>query len=654
MIAQGSANRQRRDRTAESLFDVERRDDEHEFVNALCGQRLQIQKFHEVSPLIAEELAMNGKEAFGNGKGLDRAVIGGHDGDLARASPLGGGQSDSRLRSIERGAILIPSFQPAGAEKKRVARFKTDALLARDLFNFGGSDDVSSGKMRDTMMTGDIKQHAARDNRTDPINRILFGATRINRFLRFMAVVHNAIGADMAERVYMGRAVSVDHQQIFRAAESGTAEILMHGNVPVFVATRPDGRSRFQRNRERIRFAFFNESRSPARDFGRDIVERPSLVGVAPFSPIERFLCHDLDRSELGNGGQDQFPDACGKNPRNAVEWPRDDCVVPKETLRMKICFMGTPDFAIPTLERLVESRHEVCLVVTQPSKPKGRGQVLADPPVKTLADSRGIPVLQPKSLKTESIEGKIRELGVDVIVVVAYGKILPTSLLESPKIGCLNVHASLLPEYRGAAPIQRAMLEGRLETGVTIMKVAPELDAGPIVAQSKMDISDDDDALSVSNYLSVLGADLLLRVLDDVENEGLIEGVEQEHSEATYAAMLKKEEGQIPWNETSEQIMYRIRALTPWPGCFTTMDGKQMRIIQAEPLDADEAEHHGVVPKAPSGSVAGIMKGFGFIVKTGDGHLLITQLQPEGKPVMDAAAFLNGRALKLGQRLGN
>ncbi|MBI1784238.1 methionyl-tRNA formyltransferase [Candidatus Sumerlaeota bacterium] len=319
----------------------------------------------------------------------------------------------------------------------------------------------------------------------------------------------------------------------------------------------------------------------------------------------------------------------------------------------MKICFMGTPDFAVPTLQRLIESRHEVALAVTQPSKPKGRGQKIVDPPVKVIAHQHGIPVIQPASLKKEPIEDKIREHGIDVIVVVAYGKILPESLLKSPRIGCLNVHASLLPEYRGAAPIQRAILEGRLETGVTIMKVEPALDTGPIIAQQKMEIQPDDDALSVSHFLSVLGADLLLRVLDDIERSGTIEGVEQDHSLATHAAMLTKEEGRIPWDHTSEQIMFRLRAFTPWPGCFTMLAGKRMGVLQAEPLDSEEAAHNKLDDELPPGTVTGIIKGFGFTVRTGDGHLLVTQLQPEGKPAMDADAYLNGYPIKTGQKLG-
>ncbi len=314
---------------------------------------------------------------------------------------------------------------------------------------------------------------------------------------------------------------------------------------------------------------------------------------------------------------------------------------------------MGTPDFAVPALDRLLASRHEVCLVVTQPSKPKGRGRKIADPPIKTLAGGRGIPVLQPVSLKKEPLEDKIKESGIDAIVIVAYGKILPESLLNAPRLGCLNIHASLLPKYRGAAPIQRALMDGQMETGVTIMKVVPQLDAGPIIAQERVEIHDDDDALSLANVLSVVGADLLLRVLDDIEREGVIEGEAQDETEATYAAMISKSDGEIPWKATSHEIMFRLRALSPWPGLFTTLDGKRLRVHQAEPMSEDEAEKIGADDALAPGSVSGFLKEFGFAIRTGDGHLLIRQLQLEGKQATEADAFLHGHPLKIGTKLG-
>jgi methionyl-tRNA formyltransferase len=319
----------------------------------------------------------------------------------------------------------------------------------------------------------------------------------------------------------------------------------------------------------------------------------------------------------------------------------------------MKIAFMGTPDFAVPTLERLISSGHEVKLVVTQPSKPKGRGQKPADPPVKLAADRQGIAVIQPASLKRDPIDQKIRDLGIDLIVVVAYGKLLPKSLLEAPRLGAINVHASLLPEYRGAAPIQRALMDGRFETGVTIMKMVEALDAGPIITQHREEIHDDDDALSLANLLSVVGADLLARVLEDIEEEGTINGIDQDESQATYAPMIKKSEGEIDWSMPSERIMFRLRGLTPWPGLYTVALGSRAKVIQAEVIDQDEAEHIGALESQP-GTISGIVKDVGFTVKTGDGHLLIRRIQPEGKREMDAEEYMRGYTVVTGRALAS
>lgn len=319
----------------------------------------------------------------------------------------------------------------------------------------------------------------------------------------------------------------------------------------------------------------------------------------------------------------------------------------------MKIAYMGTPDFAVPTLQRLIESPHDVNLVVTQPSKPRGRGQKTTDSPVKVLAEQHGIDVLQPVSLKREPLEEEIRRRGIDVIVVAAYGKLLPQSLLDAPKIGCINIHASLLPAYRGAAPIQRALMKGDLETGVTIMEMVAELDAGPMLAQQRVQIEEDDDALSLTNMLSVLGADMLMGVLADVERKGKIEGESQDDDLATYAPMISKEEGWIDWSLPTVDLMCRLRALTPWPGFFTTVRGKRLRVIQAEPLTTEEAAVHVKDPDADPGVIVGFMKGFGPIVRTGTGFLLLLRVQLEGKAQMTASDFMRGFKLEIGQRLG-
>lgn len=324
----------------------------------------------------------------------------------------------------------------------------------------------------------------------------------------------------------------------------------------------------------------------------------------------------------------------------------------------MKIAYMGTPDFAVPPLTRLIESPHEVVLVVTQPSRPRGRGRKVVDPPVKTLADEHGIPVLQPESLKTSGddgvrIEDRVRELGVDLIVVVAFGMLLPQSLLDVPPLGAVNIHGSLLPAYRGAAPVQRCIMDGCQETGVTIMKVVRKLDAGPMIAQERIEIHEDDDARSVTDLLSVLGADLLIRVLDDIEKSRTVEGIEQDESAATYAAKLTRADSDIDWTQTSERIMYRLRGLTPWPGAWTRWEGGRLRLIQAEPLAESEAEHNGAILTLKGGSICGLMPGFGFVVATGGGPLLVTKVQLEGKPATDAAAFMRGHDVRVGQKLG-
>lgn len=314
---------------------------------------------------------------------------------------------------------------------------------------------------------------------------------------------------------------------------------------------------------------------------------------------------------------------------------------------------MGTPEFAVPALQALIDSRHEVVLVVTQPSRPKGRGLKPVDPPVKTLADANGIPVIQPASVKREPIDAKVRELGVDAIVVVAFGQILPQSLLDAPRLGALNIHASLLPEYRGAAPIQRALMEGRLETGVTIMRVELKLDAGPIISQEVVPIHEDDDALSLASILSYEGARLLTRALEDIEAEGKIEGEPQDEALATHAPPITKEEGRVPWSDPAESIMFRLRGLTPWPGLFTVFRGRRMQITQAEPLAPDEAAEVGADEEMLPGCVSAIMPEFGFAVWTGDGQLLIRRLKMEGKGEMEAEAFLRGQRVEVGERLG-
>ncbi|MCE5229584.1 methionyl-tRNA formyltransferase [bacterium] len=320
----------------------------------------------------------------------------------------------------------------------------------------------------------------------------------------------------------------------------------------------------------------------------------------------------------------------------------------------MKIVFFGTPEFALPALERLLHSKHEVAFVVTQPDRPKGRGQKVIPSPVKELAQRHGVEVIEPVKLKAEGVAEKIRAAGADIAVVAAYGRILPAEILSAPRLGCINIHPSLLPEYRGPAPIQRAILDGRDETGVSLMMLVEEMDAGPIVAQQTVEILGDDDARSLTDMTGVIGADMLLRVLDEADSTKAIEAEPQNDEEATYAPPLEKHEGLIMWADPTERIMYRLRAMTPWPGAYTYINGERMLIItQAEPLWDTEAEELGEQNKALPGAVTSLKPGFGFTVKTGDGHLLVTAVKPEGRKPMDAHAFVIGRGINVGDKLG-
>jgi methionyl-tRNA formyltransferase len=315
---------------------------------------------------------------------------------------------------------------------------------------------------------------------------------------------------------------------------------------------------------------------------------------------------------------------------------------------------MGTPEFALPALERILDGgRHQVVLVVTQPDRPKGRGQVMTPSPVRELAEKRGLPVITPKSVRKENVAEAVRATGADACVVAAFGQILPDDVLAATRLGCLNIHPSLLPAYRGAAPIQRCLLEGNDYTGVTIMKLVRELDAGPIVAQQRVDILPDDDARSLGQMCAVLGGDMLARVLDEAEATGQIEVVEQDHDQATYAPPIKKEEGLIHWNRKANEIMFQLRALTPWPGAYAYVNGERLLIVvQAEPRVEDETQDDPAKRAAP-GTVIALEKGQGFVVQAGDGPMPITQVKPEGKALMDAWAFVVGRGVKLGDVLG-
>ena len=311
----------------------------------------------------------------------------------------------------------------------------------------------------------------------------------------------------------------------------------------------------------------------------------------------------------------------------------------------MRIVFFGTPAFAVPTLSALLASTHQVVGVVTQPDKPRGRGQKVSDAPVKALAIERGLTVLQPDRLKRDTFEAEFVALGADLGVVAAYGKILPEWLLASPAHGMINVHASLLPKYRGAAPVHRAVINGETETGVTIMRVVKALDAGPMMARVVRPIGPDESSDVVERDLAALGAELLVTVVDDLA-AGRAHETPQDETQATYAHRLTKEEGRLDFSLPAVTIHNRIRGLRPWPTAYTYLRGKRLVI------------HHARLSDMTAGSVEPgtcVRAGSeGITIACGDGQAIdVLQLQPEGRRSMSAREYLAGHGVLTGQRFG-
>jgi methionyl-tRNA formyltransferase len=304
----------------------------------------------------------------------------------------------------------------------------------------------------------------------------------------------------------------------------------------------------------------------------------------------------------------------------------------------MRIIFFGTPDFAVPSLEALIESGEEIVSVITQPDRVKGRGHRLSQPPVKEYALSKGIPVIQPSSIRTPDFYEKISGLKPDAIVVVAYGKIIPPSLLKLPPLGCVNVHASLLPEYRGAAPIQWALINGEEKTGITTMRMDEGLDTGDTLLTEVVGIAQEDNAHTLGRRLSQVGASLLIRTLRGLKDR-IIRPVPQS-GKATYAPPLKKENGRIKWSLSAREIFNLVRGTHPWPGAYCYLNGEKLQIIKAKVAD-----------RSSKGTVGRIeqISGSGVLVSTGEGTLAVTEVKPEGKKIMTASAFVNGRRLKAG-----
>ena len=313
------------------------------------------------------------------------------------------------------------------------------------------------------------------------------------------------------------------------------------------------------------------------------------------------------------------------------------------------IVFFGTPRFAVPSLEALVASRHRVPLVVTQPDKRRDRGQKVTDAPVKAAARTHGIPVFQPERLRDPAVADVLREHSPDMAVVAAYGKLIPADLLQVPRLGMINVHASLLPKYRGAAPVHRAIIDGELETGVTIMQVVEALDAGDMLAKSRRAIGPDETTEELELALAEDGARLLLDVIERID-AGTSTAEPQDHSASTYAPRLRKDEGLIDWTLSAHEIHNRVRGLYPWPHAYSHLDGARVIILRTHPIEETAAEDAGTVRP---GTVVDVTRD-AVEVATGRGRIAILELQPEGRRPMQARDFLAGRPVRRGMMFGS
>jgi len=311
----------------------------------------------------------------------------------------------------------------------------------------------------------------------------------------------------------------------------------------------------------------------------------------------------------------------------------------------MRLIFCGTPHFAVPTLQKLLAEGFRIELVVTQPDEPAGRGYEVKPPPVKQVAEKAGIRVFQPAKLKDPATQEFLSPYRPDAMVVVAYGRIIPPWMIDLPRLGCINLHASLLPKYRGAAPIQWALMRGERVTGVTTMMIDPGMDTGDILLQREVEIREEDTAETLAERLSVLGADLMVETLRGLER-GEITPHPQEHSQATLAPMLKKEHGRMDWSLPAQELAWRVRGLRPWPGAYTTFRGKNLHVWAAVALPAEAGS-----PLEPGTLVAERGK---LHVVCGQGtRLEIKELQVEARKRLSAHEFLNGVHLKPGERLG-
>lgn len=311
---------------------------------------------------------------------------------------------------------------------------------------------------------------------------------------------------------------------------------------------------------------------------------------------------------------------------------------------KLRIGFMGTPDFALEALKAIHKTDHELVCVYSQPPRPRGRGHKLQPSPVQAYAQSNNIPVFHPVSLKSKDVQAEFAAHNLDVAVVAAYGLLLPKAVLDAPAYGCINIHASLLPRWRGASPIQRAIWEGDAQSGVALMQMDEGLDTGPVIDMHALDLAADETAATLHDRLAALGAQMIVAALDKLAKNGQLTVKGQENDGATYAHMLRKDDGLVNWQQTAVQIDRQIRALNPWPGVWCEAGDLRLKILRASIAKASEKETNQPV---------GILLDKAGHIQCGQGSVLkIETLQPAGKQAMDIAAAVNGHYLKPGDML--
>lgn len=314
----------------------------------------------------------------------------------------------------------------------------------------------------------------------------------------------------------------------------------------------------------------------------------------------------------------------------------------------LNIIFMGTPDFALPVLEAVQSSNHQLLAVVTQPDRPRGRGKHLTPPPVKTWAMKNRIPVHQPLKIRgNQDFLDKISRLNPDLIITAAYGQILPGSLLDIPPLGCINVHASLLPEYRGASPIQQVLIDGRKKTGISMIYMDEGMDTGDIIMQQQLTIEPEENAGQLHDRLAALGANMIPAVLN-LFGQGKPVGTPQDSKKATYCSKIDKNRGEIQWEQSAESICNLVRGLTPWPGTFTFLNqGKRLKVLRALTMECHPHHHH------TPGTVLTADESNGFQVACGQGAIRIMQLQEQGGKQLADLDYLRGNLIETGTKLG-